>query len=147
LRVARPYELYETASNINAKRPLYEFGLEEFATGKNDLPTKEDALAMITAVPNPYYAYSEYEVNQLDNRIKIINLPEVCDVTIYSVNGTLIRSFKKADPRTSIDWDLENNAGIKIAGGVYLIHVKVEGVGEKVVKWFGVTRPLNLDGF
>src|SRR5690606_27735550 len=77
LRVARPYELYETASNINAKRPLYEFGLEEFATGKDDLPTKEDALAMITAVPNPYYAYSEYEVNQLDNRIKIINLPEV----------------------------------------------------------------------
>ena len=147
LRVARPYEKYATASNVNDDRPMYEFGMDLFATGKNDLPTKEDALSLITAVPNPYYAYSEYEENQLDNRIKIINLPEVCQVRIYSVSGTLIREFKKADPSTSIEWDLLNNAGIKIAGGVYLIHVNVEGVGEKVVKWFGVTRPLNLDGF
>jgi hypothetical protein len=30
---------------------------------------------------------------------------------------------------------------------VYIIHVEVPGVGEKVVKWFGVMRPIDLDSF
>ena len=30
----------------------------------------ENALEMINVVPNPYYGYSSYETNQLDNRVK-----------------------------------------------------------------------------
>ncbi|MBL6594917.1 MAG: hypothetical protein ISQ99_05560, partial [Flavobacteriales bacterium] len=48
---------------------------------------------------------------------------------------------------TSIDWDLKNFAGIPIASGVYLIHINVPGVCEKVLKWFGVIRPPDLDSF
>ena len=35
----------------------------------------------------------------------------------------------------------------EIAGGVYIIHVDVPGIGEKVLKWFGVMRPIDLDTF
>jgi hypothetical protein len=104
-------------------------------------------LASMNVVPNPYYAYSAYEINQLDNRVRIINLPEVCTVTIYTVNGTLIRQFSKGDPSTSLDWDLKNYVGIPISGGVYLIHINVPNVGERVLKWFGVMRPVDLDSF
>ena len=51
------------------------------------------------------------------------------------------------DAQTSIDWDLKNFAGIPISGGIYLIHVKVVGVGEKVIKWFGTLRPIDLNSF
>jgi hypothetical protein len=98
-------------------------------------------------VPNPYYAFSGYEQNRLDNRIKITNLPQVCTVRIYTVGGTLVRTFGKDSPITSIDWDLKNQASVPIAGGVYLIHVDVPDVGEKVIKWFGALRPVDLESF
>jgi hypothetical protein len=96
-------------------------------------------------VPNPYYAYSNYEFDKLDNVVKIVNLPDICTVNIYTVSGTLVRSYNKDSPVTSIDWDLKNFAGIPIASGVYLIHINVPGVCEKVLKWFGVIRPPDLD--
>jgi flagellar hook assembly protein FlgD len=102
---------------------------------------------MINIVPNPYYAYSGYETSQLDNRVKITNLPEKCTISIYTVNGTLIRQFTKDETKTSYDWDLKNYAGIPISGGIYLIHIKADGIGEKVIKWFGVLRPIDLNAF
>jgi flagellar hook assembly protein FlgD len=107
----------------------------------------ESALDNINIVPNPYYAFSAYETNKLDNRVKITNLPYVCTVTIYDLNGTMIRQFKKGDPTTSIDWDLKNQKNVPIASGAYIIHVNVPDVGEKVLKWFGVMRPIDLDSF
>ena len=98
-------------------------------------------------VPNPYYAYSNYEFDKLENVVKIVNLPEQCTIKIYTVNGTLVRTFKKDDPYTYMDWDLKNFANIPISSGVYLIHVNVPGVCEKVLKWFGVVRPPDLDQF
>ncbi|MEY3010874.1 MAG: hypothetical protein RLZZ314_1516, partial [Bacteroidota bacterium] len=38
-------------------------------------------------------------------------------------------------------------ANVPIAGGVYIIHVDVPGVGQTIRKWFGVMRPIDLDNF
>ena len=147
LRVNKAYKKYATASKVNDSNPLYSFNLKELRTIADDKSTKEEALENINVVPNPYYAFSEYEVNQLDNKVKIINLPPNCQVSIYNVSGSLIRKYNKSDPSNYIDWDMKNHAGITIAGGVYLIHINVDGVGEKVVKWFGVLRPVDLSTF
>jgi hypothetical protein len=45
------------------------------------------------------------------------------------------------------DWDLKNDYGIPIASGVYIIHVDAPGIGEKVIKWFGAMRPIDLTNF
>jgi hypothetical protein len=58
-----------------------------------------------------------------------------------------MRRFVKADPKTSLDWDLKNTVGIPVAGGMYLIHIEAKGIGEKIIKWYGVTRPTDLGGF
>jgi flagellar hook assembly protein FlgD len=107
----------------------------------------ENALDLINVVPNPYYAFSSYEINKLDNRIKITNLPQNCTIAIYDLSGNRVRAFKKGDPSTSLDWDLKNEKNIPVASGVYIIHVVVPNVGEKVLKWFGVMRPVDLDNF
>lgn len=127
--------------------PLYEFDLENLATNLANDSVADSALAYINVVPNPYYAYSNYEFDRLDNLVKIVNLPDECNIRIYSVSGTLVRTFSKDSPITSIDWDLKNYAGIPIASGMYIIHVDVPGVGERVVKWFGVVRPVDLENF
>jgi flagellar hook assembly protein FlgD len=126
---------------------LYTFSTKNAAPVTGSAETLETALDIINVVPNPYYAFSTYETNKLDNRIKITNLPYECTVSIYDLNGTMIRQFKKGDPTTSLDWDLKNQKNIPIASGTYIIHVNVPNVGEKILKWFGVMRPIDLDSF
>ncbi len=155
---------YGASSPKNANWPLYRFTTTNLATQTNDSEVAKSALDMINVVPNPYYAFSHYETSQVDNRVRIVNLPQQCDVSIFTVNGTLIRQFKvdtrnvdkvnvsdlsgsrSGDPVTSIDWDLKNHANIPIAGGLYIIHVKSQA-GEKIVKFFAAMRPTDLSNF
>ncbi|MBZ0243638.1 MAG: T9SS type A sorting domain-containing protein [Bacteroidales bacterium] len=155
IRVAKPYErnyskrpldtIY-AGMDVNRFYPSYQFSTESIATSY-DVPSKiQQDLDIVGVVPNPYYAYSSYERNALDNRVKITNLPERCVITIYNMSGTKIRQFKKDEPKTSIDWDLKNFAGVPIASGVYLIHIKSDD-GERIIKWFGTMRPIDLNTF
>ncbi|MFH0865149.1 MAG: T9SS type A sorting domain-containing protein, partial [Bacteroidota bacterium] len=152
IRVAKPYKInystYGATTNIqNNNFPMYTFSTDDIMTKTGNIDAATSALDLINVVPNPYYGYCAYEENQLDNRIKITNLPEECTVSIYTVNGVLVRQYTKDEIRTSIDWDLKNYAGIPISGGVYIIHVKAEGIGEKVIKWFGTLRPIDLNSY
>ena len=170
IKVAKPYERFYSATQPdtladpetnNSFYPVYQFNTTAIATEVNNTEKQKTDLDLINVVPNPYYAYDDYERNQLDNRVKITNLPTKCTVTIFNVTGTLIRQYKvdksgiteprastlglNTDAKTSIDWDLKNFAGIPIAGGVYLIHVKADNLGERTIKWFGVLRPVDLN--
>jgi hypothetical protein len=152
LRVEKPYDLFTTNHTPNTvegneSRPMYQFTMDGFASQNNLLDVAKDKLATIKAVPNPYYAFSEYETDKLDTRVKITNLPKECTVSIYNVSGTLMRRYEKADPKTSLDWDIKNSVGVPVAGGVYLIHIEVPEIGEKIIKWYGVTKPTDLGGF
>ena len=135
IRVAKPYEKYfstpmdsaATANSLNNQLPMYRFETESVATEENNPEKAKNDLDLIQVVPNPYYAYAGgpgYEENALTNKVKITNLPVQCVISIYNVNGTLIRQITKDEEKTSVDWDLTNFAGVPIAGGVYIIHVK-----------------------
>lgn len=158
LRVKKPYERLNTSGytfNLADAGPatnnwnnVYEFDMGELVSETNNTSLNDSILSLINVVPNPYYAYSQYEKNRLDNRIKIVNLPDDCTIRIYNISGGLIRTLTKSTSAiTSIDWDLKNQNGVPIAGGVYLIHVDVPNVGERVLKWFGALRPADLDNF
>ncbi|MPN00856.1 hypothetical protein SDC9_148054 [bioreactor metagenome] len=152
LRVSKPYAVnYSTHGSTTAQNknyPLYSFNTGDLATKTNDLEAAKSALDLINVVPNPYYASSGYEESQLDNKVKITNLPTKCVISIYTVDGTLIRKFTRDDPTsTYIDWDLKNSANIPISGGLYLIHVNAPDIGERTIKWFGSLRPIDLNSF
>jgi len=148
---------------VNGFNPMYTFGTGDLANSTYNTDAAKKAMEHVNIVPNPYYAFSSYEVNQLDNRVKVTNLPPKCTVSIFTMSGTLIRRYirdvasdnssgevynpAKANPETSIDWDLKNHKGIPIASGMYLIHVEAPGIGEKTLKWFGMIRPIDLDTF
>lgn len=139
--------IYAVIETTNGGLPLYNFNTDALAP-TIDPSIGEEALEEVKAVPNPYYAYSSYETGRLDYRVKIINLPKECTVNIFTLDGTLIRTYNKDDAtRTSIDWDLKNQDNIPIASGLYIIYVNAPGIGEKVIKWFGVLRPIDLNSF
>jgi hypothetical protein len=173
IRVSKPYAPFNPmpgSPTVKGGMPYYTFNTTGFVPTKGDLETAKDALDLINVVPNPYYAFSSYEKNQVDNRIKIVNLPPKCVVTIYSTNGTLIRQlrrdvssfnsgegttggidFPETNLETALDWDLKNEAGIPVSSGIFLIHIEAKDgetiIGEKVIKFFGIMRPIDLDTF
>lgn len=131
----------------NDGMPVYQFSTNGLGVRTGQIQTLSDELDRINIVPNPYYAVSRYEETQVDNVAKLTNLPENCIIKIYNMNGTLIRTYNKADPLNFLDWDLKNQVGIPVSSGVYIIHVDVPGIGEKILKWFGVMRPVDLNNF
>ncbi len=160
LRVARPYMRYSSRwyddpsqspnAALNNGFPMYQF------TTKNIAPEKVEAhpesvsnlLNEINIVPNPYHGYSMYEHGALENYVRIVNLPARCTISIYTVNGTLIRTLTHGSDATSyVEWDLKNHANIPIASGVYIIHVNAPGYGERTLRFFCNMRPTDLNGF
>ena len=145
LRINKEYKDY-VATGDNGGKPMYSWNMDEIATVTGSQDKLKEALDIINIVPNPYYAFSEYERNRLETKVKITNLPEQCTVKIFTVNGKLVREFKKDSPITSLDWDLTNFKAIPVASGIYLIHVSVPDVGERVLKFFGGMRQVDLQG-
>ena len=157
LRVQNPYSVSDEAT-VNNGYPMYEFTLDGVASSEADATVAETALDLVNVVPNPYYAYSAYELQNTTNTVKITNLPARSTVTIYSLDGRFIRQYDRAEEEfatvpkqgslteqisASIDWDLKNAKGIPIASGVYLIHINAPGLGSRTIKWFGIQRKFD----
>ena len=142
LRVENPYQVKVNTGNGHPK-----YGIRIHAKTPSLLTTAQTSKALdsVKVVPNPYYGFSDYESGPSDRVVKITNPPAKCIVTIYGLDGSFIRQFKRDETYApyqqyapAIEWDLKNQAGRPVASGVYLIHVNAYEKGERTLKWFGV---------
>ena len=161
LRIDNPYQVAQ-GTNENNGYNAYRFLFDGVAPTALTPDGIESALDLINIVPNPYYAYSAYEIDQFNTTVKISNLPAKCVVTIYSLDGKFIRQYnrdevgaipsgvnrgiRQAQYAPDVEWDLKNSKGIPIAAGVYLIHIDAGDLGERVIKWFGTNRQFDPSG-
>jgi hypothetical protein len=136
-----------TATGSNGGLPHYSWSMDNYATDRENVNAHASVLDLINIVPNPYYAYSEYERNKVDTRVRITNLPERCTVSIFTVSGKQVVQFRKDSPTTWYDWNLNNSAGLPVTSGVYIVHIDVPDVGETVRKVFINMRLPDLTGF
>lgn len=113
--------------------------------------TNEEKKALvdkINVVPNPYWAYSQYETSYDTPQVKFTNIPGKATIRIFTLAGQLVNTLEKTDTNTPfITWDLRNSAGLKVASGMYIIHVDVEGVGSKVLKFALIQREERIDAY
>ena len=142
LRVNEPYAMED------GQLPVYEFNTNEIYAAANQNEIAKANLDKTNIVPNPYYGFSEYEKSKINNEIKITNLPKESTIKIFTLDGSLVKTLKKDnDEQTFISWNLNNEQGIKVASGLYIFHINAPGIGEKIIKWFGVQRQIDLDSF
>jgi len=132
--------------------PTFEFSTAEVAARIGDVTTAKNALDLIRVVPNPYYGRSGagrgvYEISQVDTRVKITNLPQKCTIRIFTLNGVLVRTFRKDSDQPDQEWDLKNEYGVPIASGPYIIHIDAPGLGQKVVKFFAIMPQVDLNNY
>lgn len=112
----------------------------------------------IYVVPNPYVAVTSWErknpflKGRGERKIWFVNLPDKCTIRIYTVRGYLVDTIEydgqqyhspEYDPGTgytgtpigAVPWNMISKDGMDIAYGIYIYHVDVPNVGEKIGKF------------
>jgi hypothetical protein len=128
--------------------PAYIINMQNYAAETGQEAVAEKSLKdLVRVVPNPYYAFSQYENSQLQSTVKITNLPQRCKISIYTLGGNLVRTFDKQSAETFQAWDMRNSVGVPISSGLYIIHVDGFELGHKTVKFFAVMPEIDLNSF
>jgi len=100
----------------------------------------------VAVVPNPYRGdidYSSYVPAwesppgsrnfwmEQDRKIQFINLPQRCEIRIYTVAGDLVQTIRHDDPdRGYENWNLTSSVGQAISSGIYMYTVEDLTNGE-----------------
>ncbi len=102
----------------------------------------------INVVPNPYYGYHSGEINPFNRYVTFTYLPEKCSIRIFDLAGNLVRHLDKNDATTALlNWDLKNEYELPVNSGIYVYHVEVPKVGEKIGKIAVFTPNERLDTY
>ncbi len=123
----------------------------EFAALRGNAEAELTALDDISVVPNPYRGSSLYEADANDRQVRFVNLPSSATIRIFTISGTLVREIVKPASTTTVAfWDLENQRGLPVASGMYLVHIEARNpsgsvIGERVLKLGVVQRRPNID--
>jgi len=123
-------------------------GTAEGTVVKNDM-------TRVRAVPNPYYARSQYELTQFDRVLKFTNIPASSQVTIriFNLAGDLVRTIRRSasagdDMTTSqVTWDLNTENRLPVASGIYIARIEVAGVGDTTLRVAVFVEQERLDNF
>lgn len=141
-----------TTIRVNHTKPIaagdvFTFDTAPLAATRDDAETLEEGLDAISIVPNPYRGASSYDVSTFQNEVRFTNLPERATIRAYTLSGTLVRTLEKVPGTDYLAWDMRTEDGLPIASGIYLMHIEVPGVGERVMKFGAVTPPVRLNIF
>ena len=114
------------------------------------------SVGQVAAVPNPYrgdIAYSSYNPPwehpqgnrpwwmEQDRRLQFINLPQRCEIKIFTLAGDLVNTLRHDDPNRGFeDWNLTSSVGQAISSGIYLFAVEDLNNGQVQVGKFVVIK-------
>ncbi len=132
----------------NAPGDEYKFSAPGSPTvDSQELAKKE--IDLINVFPNPYYGTHSGERDPLNKWVEFTHLPQTCTIRIFNLAGALVRTIKRegVTDRTWEKWDLENQSALPIASGIYIYHIEVPGIGEKVGKLAVFMQQERLDTF
>lgn len=115
-----------------------------------------ETVGEVAVVPNPYrgdIAYQSYNPQwekpagsrdrwmEQDRRIQFINLPERCEIKIYTLAGDFVSTISHNDPSHGYeDWNLTSDIGQAISSGIYLFTVEDLNSGNVQVGKFVVIK-------
>lgn len=119
-------------------------------------PKPPQNVGQVAAVPNPYrgdIAYYSYNPPwekpagqrerwmEQDRRIQFINLPEQCEIRIYSIAGDLVATIQHSDPTKGYeDWNLTSSVGQAISSGLYLFTAEDQRTSQVQVGKFVIIK-------
>lgn len=81
----------------------------------------------VSVFPNPFRLVSGLPTAGEESSIVFTNLPALCTIRIYTINGELVRTMEHDNPNSGEEvWDQLSDSRQKTAAGVYLYTVQSE---------------------
>lgn len=138
-------EYYYTLTAYSKPDPVSQFPSQETSLKANSITVipgtaAPETVGEVAVVPNPYrgdVAYDNYNPPwekpggsrdrwmEQDRRIQFINLPNRCEIKIYTLAGDLLDEIRHDDPNKGFeDWNLTSGIGQAISSGIYLFTVQ-----------------------
>jgi hypothetical protein len=143
---------FDKGDPANNLLPLESSALTNFERILPGTPAVEDQNIQVGVYPNPYYgeAYWDGSSERL-RKIYFFNLPAVCEITIYTLAGDIVKRIQHTSESNGSDirwfetfasdgkqklaggeapWDLISDHDQAVATGMYLFTVKDQNDGE-----------------
>jgi len=125
------------ANHFNTPADVFTFST---AAPTNLMADAVKDIEKIQVFPNPYYGFNSVEKNQFNRFVTFSHLPAKATIRIFTLSGVLVRALEKNDPDQFTTWDLQNEAGLPVASGVYLVHIDLPEVGKTKILKLAVVR-------
>ncbi len=102
----------------------------------------------INVFPNPYYGLNQAETSRHRHFVTFSHLPQKARIRIFDLAGTLVRLLEKDDADQFVQWDLNNESGLPVAGGMYIAHIEMPDLHKiKVLKLAIVQEQQFLENY
>ena len=108
----------------------------------NTKKTEIEAISLdgIKVVPNPYIVSAEWEKVWYEKKLQFTNLPEECDINIYTVSGDHVATISHKSKQEGYEfWNMRNESGIEVSYGLYVYIVEALN-GQKHIGKFVVIK-------
>lgn len=168
--IQREYKAYGLLNNIEYYYTVTAYTLPDATSGFPEMESSKNAGAVkaipgtpppstvgkVAVVPNPYrgdIAYNSYsppwekpsgtrtQWMEQDRRMQFINLPENCEIKIYTLAGDLIETIRHQDANKGYeDWNMTSSVGQAVSSGIYLYTVEDKKNGEVQVDKFVIIK-------
>jgi hypothetical protein len=119
------------------------------AVRTNDVAAARHEVDRVNVFPNPYYGMNKAELSRFRRFVTFSHLPRSAVIRVFNLAGTHVRTIRKDDDSQFTTWDLNNENGLPVAGGLYLAHIELHGpngvdLGEKILKLMIVPEDQSL---
>lgn len=101
---------------------------------KNDPKLISQDIAKINVFPNPYFASNKAETNTYQRFVTFNNLPTEATIQIFNLAGERIQTIVHNNTTGFERWYLRNEAGLPVASGIYIAHIKIPNAGDRILK-------------
>ena len=97
----------------------------------------------VKVVPNPYIVRNPWEVSSDYGELRFINLPDECEIRIYTLAGNLIKTLEHMVEATAASaiqggtekWDILTDNNQRPASGIYIYHIETPDGDTKTGKF------------
>lgn len=124
------------------------------ATSEATKSLQESNFEDVNVFPNPYLANNPLESPRFpeESFVTFTNLPQNVRIRIFTLSGKLVRELDQDDKESPdsafLRWDLKNGFDLKVASGLYLVHLEAPELNlQKVLKLAIIQRESRLQRF
>ncbi len=113
----------------NTPNDSFTFSTAGFEPTVSNALAKQDAAEMVNVFPNPYMGVNSFEGTRFTRFLTFSHLPQQATIRIFNLAGIQVALLEKNDDTQFMNWDLQNENGLPVAGGIYVAHVEMPGIG------------------